>query len=74
MKLNVKKDEHIICCYAEYCNGPGWSNALLWYLVKDVNGKIREECLQPQEQSNDVLTLFPVLAAAHGQMLKALKK
>jgi hypothetical protein len=71
--IELKETEHIVCCYGEYCAGPGWSNAPLWYIIRDaVDGSLRQECIQPEERSPEMNLLFPVLTAAHGAMMKAL--
>lgn len=67
--LRLGEGDHIVSAYAQPAAGPGWSNAPLWVVVRDGNGKLREECLQPEEQPRGVLTLYRIASAVHGQLL-----
>jgi len=66
--------EYIVTAYAEHARGPGWSNQIVWVIIGDANGKLRSECLQPSEQSAEVLTLFGGSAWAHGSMARAVER
>ena len=68
MKLN--EHDHIIAVVAEPASGPGWANTPLWIIVQNGNGKLRRECLQPDEQSNGIRVLYATAAAAHGAMVR----
>ena len=55
--------------WAEACRGPGWSNRPVWVLLRDpATGAHRVECLQPEEQTARMRTLFDVSAAASASM------
>jgi hypothetical protein len=69
----LNSGDSIVTAYAEYCSGPGWSNAPLCIIVRSENGEIREECLQPHEQDYDVHQLFPISATLQTQMMRALR-
>lgn len=57
---NIKDNEHIIAAFTEFPSGPGWANQVVWVILRDVNGKIRIEDLQPDEQSEILLKLGPI--------------
>lgn len=52
------KDEKVIHAWAEKCKGPGWSNDLVWLLVQGTDGRLRQESLQPHEQSDEIRLLL----------------
>ena len=52
----------LIAAWAEYVAGPGWSNNLVWYVYRNHNGKIEVDCLQPEDQSPEIVRLFPISA------------
>lgn len=64
----------IIAAYAEPAAGPGWANSPLWLIVRDENQKLRRECLQPEEQTADILNLYSVSAAAHAAITSAARR
>lgn len=68
------KHDTIIVAWAEYAAGPGWANAPVWVLVRDRrDGRLRQECLQPEEQTAVMLTLYGVSAHVSVQMLNAVR-
>lgn len=72
--MKLATDDHIICAYAEHASGPGWSNTPIWVIVRDArDGSLRQECIQPDEQTAEMYTLYPVSAAAHGSMTSVVK-
>ena len=70
----LRKGETIITAYAESAAGPGWANRPIWIIVRDVNGRIREECLQPGDQTIETNILYTICAAAHRAMVIAVEK
>lgn len=63
---------HIVTAYPERAEGPGWRNEPLWIVVR-VNGDLREVCLQPDEQTDAMRSLFRVCEAAHVAMKGAVE-
>lgn len=61
----------IVTAWAESASGPGWANQPVWVLVRERCGKLRIECLQPDEQSRDIHTLYRVSSSAHDAMVAA---
>jgi len=58
----------IICAWAEHHTGAGWSNCIIWYIMRDENGKLTEECLQPKEQTKEMHEMFDVSVIVSGKM------
>lgn len=69
----LAEDESIVIAWAESCAGPGWSNTPVWYIVRRSNGALEQRCLQPREQSPDLLTHFPYSRIAAGAMTAAVR-
>ena len=66
--MNLKPGDSIVTAYAESAAGPGWANSPVWVIVRDGDGKLRQECLQPDEQSRDMALLYRMSAEIHGTM------
>jgi hypothetical protein len=73
MSVQLKDQEFIVTVYAKQAKGPGWSNQPLFVLIRDAEGRLREECLQPDEQTAEMKALFNVSATVHDQLVKAVK-
>lgn len=71
--LTLAPDERIVTAYAQRASGPGWSNAPVWVIVRDGNGRLRELCIQPDEQTREMLMLYDVAAAAHDALVRAVQ-
>jgi len=71
--MNIRKDDTIVTAYAERASGPGWANCPLWVVVRGRDGVVRVECLQPEEQTNDMVVLYNVSEAVHLAMTQAVK-
>ena len=68
MAFRLGKGETIVTAYAQPANGPGWANEPLYVVVRDANGKLREECLQPREQGDRIRLLYDMAAVLHAMM------
>ena len=71
--MKLADRERIVTAYAQRASGPGWGNAPIWVIVRDANGVLREECLQPDEQSAAMSWLYEVSQAAHVAMCSAVE-
>lgn len=65
------KGETVVTAFAERASGPGWANSPIWVIVRDLNGNLRQECLQPEEQTAEMAVLFRLSEAAHEAMTSA---
>lgn len=72
--LRLAEFDSIVTAWAENACGPGWSNSLVWVLVRDGNGKLRVEALQPDEQTADIVHAFAYSALATGKLTAAVKR
>lgn len=73
-RLVLSDGESIDAVKAEPASGPGWANSPLWVYIRSRDGSIRVECLQPDEQPDEVLLLYGIAASVHGLMLKAINR
>lgn len=68
--------DKIIGVVPEECNGPGWSNQLLWvYWIGD-NQQILQYALQPEEwnSSTALVSLFKIGSTVHLELLRAVQQ
>lgn len=73
--MKLSEHDHVLCAYAEPCHGSGWANAPVWFVVQSkLDGKLRHECLQPNEQSAEILNLYRVSAAVHVDMTLSVRR
>lgn len=69
---SLGEHDHIVTAWAEHCEGPGWSNRLVSVLVRNAaDGKHRVVYLQPEEQSEEMWTLFDIAATVSKEMTGA---
>ncbi|KKN08165.1 hypothetical protein LCGC14_1059420 [marine sediment metagenome] len=59
----------IISAWAEPAAGPGWANTPVWYIYRDDEGLLQQDCLQPAEQSRDIINLYAIDHAVHSRLL-----
>ena len=71
--MNIKKGESIVIAWAESYSGPGWSNQLVRVIIRSLDGGLREEAFQPQEQTNEMRVLFSISQAAASSMIHAVE-
>ena len=63
----------IVVAWAEDVGGPGWANSPVWFIWRDDNGTLRQECLQPDEHSIGISFLYEVSVSASTSMLSAVR-
>ena len=59
----LHRGERIVAVVPERCQGPGWSNSVVWVYIASQDGRLRTDCLQPSEQTHEMHALFDVGAA-----------
>lgn len=69
--LRLGRGDRIVAVVPEHCNGPGWSNRVVWVHIYNRNGDRRVECLQIDDQSPEMHTLFDAGAAMHRALIGA---
>lgn len=76
IKPKLSKFERVVCAYAQPWTDPTargrWLNTPIWVIVRGDDGVLREEVLQPDEQSKELQMLYEIAAATHIAMLSAL--
>lgn len=72
--MRLMAGEHVVAVAPEFAQGPGWSNRPLTIIVSDSDGKLRSECLQPDEQGTEIGLLFATCASAHSAMREAVER
>jgi hypothetical protein len=74
----MPKDE-ILTAYAEHAKGPGWSNDVLWVIVRRFEPmgfggwRLFLEAIQPEEHNDEIRTLFNISAALNKEIVEAVK-
>lgn len=73
--VRLSEHEYVETAYAQHAAGPGWSNTPLWIVITDgATGKTRKACLQPDEQTTEMHTLYSFAALAHESMMSAVSR
>ena len=73
--VRLSEFDRIVTAYARKASGPGWSNRPLWVVVEDRRtGKMREECIQPQQQSEEVWRLYDIASEVDAALYAAVKR
>lgn len=67
--FKLASGERVVAVVPQYCAGPGWSNTPIWVYIVNSEKKVREECIQPEEQTIEQRLLFKLCEEAHGLML-----
>jgi hypothetical protein len=74
-KLELTEEERICTAYAEKCKGPGWSNRPVWVIVENIlTGEIRAKCMQPSQQSEEILALYNISHEVNKALTRAVYK
>lgn len=68
------KVRNIVVAWAEHCVGPGWANAPIWYIERLERGKLEMGCIQPEEQTRDMRTLFSANALVTSQLIEMVSR
>lgn len=58
----LHEGESVVTAWAERCSGPGWSNSVVWVLLRSRDFKLRIIGLQPGEQTEGLRAMFGVSA------------
>ncbi len=67
--MKLSKNDKIVTAFGEKSSGPGWANHLVWVIVRDRLGNLRQECLQPDEQTSEMEIMYPFSNLAHTRMV-----
>lgn len=72
--IELAYGERVVAVVPEVCSGPGWTNHVVWVFVAAGNGGLREECIQPEEMTPAMNTLFDVGAEVCSALYSAVPK
>ena len=61
----------IVTAWPESPTGPGWSNRIVWVLVRHDDGRLEEIAIQPEDQTPEMIALFGVALAARDALTSA---
>lgn len=65
----------IVAAWAEPASGPGWNNSPLWVLIQEESTlKLRLECFQPNEQTEEMRILYNSSAVVTEAMTGAARR
>jgi hypothetical protein len=70
----------VVTAYAEPAAGPGWRNTPLWVVMEDLDPQAKfgkrmyVDCIQPDEQSNEIRLLYGISHQVHGVMVNECEK
>jgi hypothetical protein len=56
-------DDRIVTVWCERHSGPGWGNSPVHVIIRDGNGKLREEWLQPDDQPQELDAIYDAAEA-----------
>lgn len=73
-KIELRDRDYVIGVIPERASGPGWSNQLVWVLIRDCMGTVRTEAIQGRDFSKDVDTIFATANTAHMTLHNAVLK
>ena len=65
----LKPGDRVVAARPEFSIGPGWRNKPIWVYVQLTCGEIREECLQPNEQTENMLLWCDVAEASQRDLI-----
>lgn len=71
--MHLNEDDRVVTAWAENASGPGWSNEIIWVLVRERGGKLREVAIQPEERSNGLALLHNISATVSQEMVWAVQ-
>ena len=56
--IRLRPGERVIAVIPEPCAGPGWANAPTWVYIATTDGRLRQECIQPEERTPQLHALY----------------
>jgi len=69
--IALNNGERLVSAWAESCNGPGWSNRPVWYVVMKADQTYDMRAIQPQDQTLRMSTLCNVSDVVTRDMTQA---
>lgn len=72
--IELMPHERIVAVVPEPCGGPGWNNAPVVVYIATADGRLREEFIQPDEQTPQMRTLYNIGAMVCKSLIAAVPK
>lgn len=69
--IKLQEGDRVIAVVPECCNGPGWANTPTWVYIETNDGRLRKECIQSDERTTELHTLFHVGVAMGWALINA---
>ncbi|MEE4383750.1 MAG: hypothetical protein V2J02_17250 [Pseudomonadales bacterium] len=60
----------VVTVYAQPASGPGWGNSPVWVVLRERDGTLRQECIQPEDQTAGMRHLYRIASEVHRQMVR----
>lgn len=71
--IELKEGERVIAVVPHRAQGPGWSNAPTWVWIQHAGtGFVRQECIQPEERTEDMDALYDIGDSVHCALIRAI--
>jgi hypothetical protein len=70
----LEPGDRVLAARPDSASGPGWRNEPIWVYVQRNGGAIREECLQPDEQTGNMALLFDVVEAGQRELIGEIER
>jgi hypothetical protein len=58
--IELMPGERIVAVVPEHADGPGWSNTPVMVYIATNDGRLRDECIQPEEQTAQMRILYHI--------------
>jgi hypothetical protein len=71
--VGAKKPQKVIHAWCELASGPGWQNSIVWVLLRDTDGRLSLDGLQPREYG-EVLRVMHAAADVANRTLCSLTR
>lgn len=56
--ITLQYGDRIVGVVPEFASGPGWANQPVWVYIGTNDGRLIVECIQPDEMTAEMRTLF----------------
>lgn len=68
--FKLEKDEYIVAVNPEKCDGPGWSNYLIWVIIgKNGSNDLRQASIQPDDFTKEINILFDICRVINKELI-----
>lgn len=72
--MNRDEKDTIIAAWGENCAGIGWANQPIWVLIRNYQGQLRIESIQPKDQNGEMHAYHRITACAVSGLIDAIER